>query len=386
MKNVRHDRFGTQGHFKVNGRQYTRRWKASEVPDRSVRERLAREWATRARAHVVLDQPIPEAAGPRFEADVERYLDAVTSMPSFSDRKYHMRQWTIVFQGRERNTITPLEIRTQLERWRGTLAPSSVNKRRTALMSFYTLLNGRSGYNPVRDVTKYPEEEEIRAQHPYTILRILSFMRPSKTRARLMVILTTGWPHAQLKRLRPEHLRLDQARAYVTPRRKGKGRKGAWLPLLPAAVAALRVFQQWNCFTDPTKRNKKGEVITFSHSSMHSRFDHALKKLNAHRARLNLPALRIHPYDIRHTFGTALARRITDERAIQELMMHSRVEQTRRYTEAATAGRMELSIAQLLAPLAPASPKSTGAESASVEKNQRNVAEKAKKGGAPGRS
>jgi integrase len=346
MKNIRHDRYGTQAYFKVAGHQHTNRWSVSDVPKLEDRIKKAREWLNTARAYVTLDQPIPESAGPRFETDAQTYLDAVTSMPSYSDRVYHIKQWASVFRGRDRDTISPLEIRTQLEKWRQTLSASSVNKRRTALMSFYTRLNGRSGYNPVRDVAKYPEEEEMRAQHPYTILRVLSFMRPSKTRARLMVILTTGWPHAQLKRLRPEHLRLDQARAYVTPRRKGKGRKGVWLPLLPAAVQALRVFQQWDCFTPLDKET--GKPKPFSHSSMHSRFAHALGKLNAHRAKLKLPPLSIHPYDIRHTFGTALAHRMTDERAIQELMLHSRIEQTRRYTEAATQGRVERAVAEML--------------------------------------
>jgi integrase len=352
VKNIRHDQHGTQAHFGYKGHQYTKRWKVSEFPSEKERVQKARDWLTNARAHLALNQPVPESTGPRFEADAVLYLAAVTSMPSYSDRAYHIQQWTEVFRGRDKADISPLEIRTQLERWRRSLSASSCNKRRTALMSFYTKLNGRSGYNPVRDVEPYQEESEIRSQHPYTILRVLSFMRPSQTRARLMVILTTGWPHAQLKRLRPEHLKLEQARAYVTPRRKGKGRKGAWLPLLPAAVKALREFQQWDCFS---KVDEKGKLKTFSHNAMYVCFARALAKLNAHRAKLELPPLDIRPYDLRHTFGTWLAHRLTDERAIQELMMHSRPEQTRRYTEAATQGRLERAMVQLAASSSPGS-------------------------------
>lgn len=346
MKNIRHDQHGTQAHFGFKGRQYTKRWKASEVPSEKERIQKAREWLTNARAHLALQQAIPESTGPRFEADAALYLDAVTSMPSYTDRVYHIQQWAEVFRGRDKATIAPLEIRTQLERWRRTLAASSCNKRRTALMSFYTKLNGRSGYNPVRDVEPYPEETEIRSVHPYTVLRVLSFMRPSQTRARLMVILTTGWPHMQLKRLKPEHLKLDQARAYVTPRRKGKGRKGAWLPLLPAAVKALRDFVKWDCFSKP---DEHGKLKSFSHNAMYVCFARALGKLNEHRAKLDLPPLVIYPYMLRHTFGTWIAHRLTDERAIQELMMHSRPEQTRRYTEAATQGRLDRAMEVLAA-------------------------------------
>lgn len=341
MKNVRHDQYGTQAYFKHRGAFISHRWKASEIPNEKDREKTARVWLTNAKAHATLNQPIPDQRGPRFEDDAQTYLDAVTSMPSYDDRERDIRRWSDVFRGRDRNSVTALEIRTQLERWRGTRSASTCNKRRTALMSFYTRLNGKSGYNPVRDVEKYSEEEEPRAQTPFTIYRILALMHPSKTRARLRVILTTGWPHAQVKRLKPEHLDLKHGRAYVTPRRKGKGRKGQWMPLLPTAVDALKDFQTWEAF---------GE---FSHSAMHSAFARALAKLNARRKAHGHPPIKVRPYDLRHTFGTALAHRITDERALQELMMHSRIEQTRRYTHGATAGRVERALAGLASPSIP---------------------------------
>jgi integrase len=334
VKNIRHDQYGTQAHFKRNGHQFTKRWKRAKYPDKKDRERLAREWIDNATARVRLEQPLPDTT-PRFETDADTYLEAVTSMPSYEDRAFHILEWARVFKGRDKATITPLEIRTQLERWRERLSASSCNKRRTALMSFYTKLQGRSGYNPVRDVEPYPEYPELRAQHPYTILRILACMAPSKTRCRLRVILTTGWPHAQVKRLEPRHLDLKNARAFVTPRRKGKGRAGGWLPLLPSAVRALEEFVKWDCF---------GE---FSHTAMYTMFQRALGRLNDHRAMLGLSALTdIRPYDARHTFATFLARQPSmDDRSLQVLLMHSRAEQTRRYTEAATMERLDRALA-----------------------------------------
>jgi integrase len=330
MKGVRETKYGRQAFLRIKGRFVSQHF----PPDTADWELL--EWQNNARAKGQLNQPQRAPAGPTFADDAAAYLKAVTSMPSFSDREYHIEPWAAIFAGRTRNDITPLEIRTQLEAWRERLSPSSCNKRRTALMSFYTRLNGRSGYNPVRDVERYTEEEEPRAQHPVTVYRILALMEPSKTRARLRVILTTGWPHAQLKRLKPEHLDLERGRAYVTPRRKGKGRKGSWLPLLPSAVVALKDFVAWDGFGKD-----------WSHSAMHKSFRLALGKLNAIRKERKQPPLDVHPYDLRHSFGTWLAHRITDERALQELMMHSRPEQTRRYTEQATVGRVERAVAAL---------------------------------------
>lgn len=99
----------------------------------------------------------------------------------------------------------------------------------------------------------------------------------------------------------------------------------------------VREFAQWECFGH------------FSKSAMHKSFRLALKKLNAHRKRLKLAPVdeTLHPYDFRHAFGTMVAERVTDDRAIQELMMHSRPEQQRRYTEAATAQRVRAAVEQV---------------------------------------
>lgn len=351
--NIRRTSSGVQAYFKHHGEWISKHFATRDYHSIGERDAAARTWLLNARAKTQLNQPIEEPTGPSFEDDVGSYLDAVTSMPSYADRELHIREWAEHFMGRDRNSIKPIEIRTRLERLIADgYRPSSVNKRRTALMSFYTRMNGKSGYNPVRDVEKYPEEEEPRALHPFTAYRILAMMRPSKTRARLRVILTTGWPHAQLKRLKPEHLDLKNARAYVTPRRKGKGKKGQWLPLLPSAVAALREFVAWDCFTP---RDEQGDPQPFSNSAMHSAFARAADKLNAHRKRLKLTPLEVRPYDFRHTFGTWIAGRITDDRAIQELLMHATIQQQRRYTEQATAGRVDRALAtlQLSAPKYP---------------------------------
>jgi integrase len=349
-RNWRETGFGVQLYTRVRGR-----FVSEHVSEKPTAQAI-REWVRGQ--HVSIKQGIarPEKGGD-FEQRVAEYLESVAAMPSFSDRERDMKWWARAFRGRVPNALKPIEIRTRLERLRSTHAASSCNKKRTALMSFYTSLNGRSGYNPVRDVPKYREEEEMRAQHPMTVYRILSFMEPCQTRARLFVILWTGWPHAQLKRLKPEHLDLKNGRAYLTPRRKGKGTKGKWLPLLPQAVAALKEFIAWECFTPYDEKKKR--LVPFSHSAMHSAFARALEKLNAHRAALGLPELSVRPYDLRHTFGTWLADRLTDDRAIQELMLHSRPEQTRRYTERATAERVARAVRQVASQL-----KSVGKRSA----------------------
>lgn len=291
------------------------------------------EWKVEARrpAPTVTDQPT------LFAQDVTNdYLPSVTSMPSYADREIHMRDWAALFGERKRDTIKPLEIKKQLEAWLAEgKKPGTVNRRRTALMSFFTAMNGKSGYNPVRDVPKYAEDEEPRDQSLWTIYRILALMRPSRTRARLRVFTWTGWPHTQLRQLKPSHVDLQTPQAFLTRRRKGKGRRGVWLPLLPGAVIALK---------DLAARKGFGP---FSHTAMHKSFQLAVGKYNAHRARFGHAPIEVRPYDIRHSFLTWVADHVDDDRVLQELAMHSRPEQSQRYTRRATARRLERGIARL---------------------------------------
>src|SRR5690606_40877729 len=124
-------------------------------------------------------------------------------------------------------------------------APSTINHFRTALLHFFTVMNGKSGANPVKDVPPYAEHSDgiIRAHDYGTIYRLLALMRPSKTRTRLRLMAWTGWPHTQVMNLRPEDIDFAHARVRVSRRRKGKGAAARWLPsALPQTRAALERF------------------------------------------------------------------------------------------------------------------------------------------------
>lgn len=286
-----------------------------------------------------------EEGGKTFAQDAAEYLKLVKHMPSYDDREYEIKEWAKAFAGRLRAGITSRDIRAVLERWRktgradgtGGLAVSSLNRRRTALMSLWTTLDGKSGVNPVRDVPEYDESqnEQIRAFDPRVLYRVIARVgrrkvnKGVKTRARLRLMLWTGWPQAQIMRLKREHLDLMRERAFIVGRRKGKGTKNVTIPLLPGAIVAAKAFIAADAFG------------TFSTSAMHSAFARAVERENESRARKGLAPLEgCYPYTLRHTFGTEIAKRLTDERAIQELMLHATPLLTRRYTEAATAQRV----------------------------------------------
>lgn len=116
-------------------------------------------------------------------------------------------------------------------------------------------------------------------------------------------------------------------------RKKGAGTSARAVPLTNEAVEALREFIACNAFGP------------FSHSSLWKTFslarDAALEKYPKDRAHL----LGLRPYDLRHSFGTALYTATGDIRATQLLMGHSRVEMTHRYTLGAVDQRLAGAIA-----------------------------------------
>lgn len=263
--------------------------------------------------------------------------EKVKAMPTFIQRQQHIEEWIAIFGRRERKTIQPHEIDKALDSFAGTLSPASVNKRRTALMDLWTTLDGRHQANPVKATKERLEPEpEPRAPALATVLKVLRAMPTHtdyarKCRARLKVIAWTGWPHAIIKQLEPadrEHWKKGQA--FVKRRKKGKGARARWLPLLPEAQRALAEFHKVNAYG------------WFSNSSLHKRLTAACKAVK-------VPVLR--PYDLRHGLLTLVAVLTRDERAVMEMGLISTPKIARRYTEAATDPRVQAAVKDIAAQL-----------------------------------
>ena len=145
--------------------------------DRTTALRVIRAWQDTTR--VALRQQLAHTPAPRSGADetfrevAARYLPTITSMPSYRDRANDIHAWITVFGDRPHAAITPMEIRAQLERWRGRFAASTVNHRRTALQHVYRTLNGRRGHNPAAETEKYPEPAPMPRGVSYVVVRAI---------------------------------------------------------------------------------------------------------------------------------------------------------------------------------------------------------------------
>jgi integrase/recombinase XerD len=210
------------------------------------------------------------------------------------------------------------------------LSASAVNKRRTALMHLFTVLDGKGAINPVKAVPKFREPEPQPKGLPYALIEQLwTVMRDTPTRARLQVMAYTGIPHAQLQQIRPEDVDFVLGRVTVQGRKKGTGTKMRVLPLIPKAIEAFKAMAR----NDAWGR--------FARSTLHRDFRAACRRVPA----LKPIADRLMPYDLRHSFGTEVYRSSGDIRAAQTALDHSTSKLTERYTLAAVDERLAAALA-----------------------------------------
>lgn len=317
--------FGWRACVRVHGRLYTKRF----PPDATLTD--MKDWRAATRTDVLRQERTRPPSG-TFEDDIETYLAAVKAMPTADRREADLKLWLTVIDGtRARQTITGAEIRAALHHWRllgrrdgKALSESSCNHRRTALMHFFSVLNGKSGANPVRDVPKFREPDpQPRGLTPAQLETLFKAMPDSATKARAMVMAYTGLPPSTLARLTPAALN-RRAKALTVPRRrKGHGTKTRTLPLSPAALKA---------FTALTKHRAWG---AFSRDALRHSVQRAC-------AKAGVPVIRA--YDLRHSFGSAVYRASGDIRAVQALLDHSDVALTERYTLSAVDARMKAAL------------------------------------------
>ena len=293
-------------------------------------------WQEQARAEL-RGKPQPKAGS--LEADVSLYMAARATMPTATERKRHLELWTrLLGPTRHRDTVTAPEVRALLEGWQQAgSSPGTCNRRRTALQSFYTVLNGRTGYNPVREVPKRQEPEQPPRRLDYATFEAILALMPdtgqrlagesprasSQTKARLRVIAYTGLPHALVATIRPEHFLPAERILFVKGRHKGAGTGDRWHPLSAKGVEAVA-----GLFAAKA-------TGAFSRSSMHTSFTRAARKVDR-------PDLR--PYDLRHLFGQQVLRSSGNRAVTRDLMLHRSDKTTARYVAAEIPGELRAAL------------------------------------------
>jgi integrase len=292
--------------------------------------RAMRQWQEDARRDL---RDAPTAAPGSLEADLAVYLpikQATMPKNGYRERKRLMGLWLAELGARQpRGAVEPVAIRAALAKWEmGGWSKASCNRARTALMDFYNVLGGKSAHNPVRDVKRHREFRKPTPAIDYALLHLILALMPdmgqgikgmtkrevSQTKARLCVIAYTGLPHAQVMRLKPEHIDWAARVVYIPGRRKGEGQEDRYLPVSRSGLLALIDFADVDAWGP------------FSQSSMRISFQRAAAKVGR-------PELT--PYDLRHLYGTTMLDVTRNRAAVSLLMLHSSEAMTSRYTRGA---------------------------------------------------
>ena len=130
----------------------------------------------------------------------------------------------------------------------------------------------------------------------------------SAAKVRCRVLAYTGMRPSELMRYRPEHWdRTTDTLVVFT----GKGGRTRTIPLSTPAAEALKNLESL------------GAIGPFSMSTVRRAFIRAAERIGIRGVR---------PYDLRHSYGTALYRAAGDTRLVEEVLGHSDTRMTERYT------------------------------------------------------
>ncbi len=207
------------------------------------------------------------------------------------------------------------------------LARSSIARKLAVIRSCLSFLTrrGRLGKNPAREVGAPRLPKKLVAFLPVDEAQAL-LDRPAaesvgrkRDQAILELLYATGARVAELCGLN----QADLERIQGTVRVQGKGGKERIIPVGDTALAALDSYLALRRQGDgPLFRNRFGGRLT-------PRSVHRIVKASARAAGL---ARRVSPHTLRHTFATHMLDAGADLRLIQDLLGHSRLSTTQRYT------------------------------------------------------
>ena len=154
-----------------------------------------------------------------------------------------------------------------------------------------------------------------------------------RDRAILELLYGSGLRVSEVTAVRPEDLDLDGARVLV----RGKGSKERRVPVSDFAVTAVR---EWLTHGRPVLAAAPAGPVFVNRKRKPMSARDVRTMVDGYAGGL-LPGRRIGPHTLRHSFATHLLEGGADIRAVQELLGHSSVATTQRYTHVSRARLFE---------------------------------------------
>jgi len=335
-----------------------------------------RAWQLSAKRDFLLEAP-PAVGRGTLAGDIPTLLEQHIPEGRYrEDLRALLAHWAASPLGaRARMAITRADVLAQRKRWlEAGAAINSCNRRLSALRVLYHTLDatidGAVPSCPADAVTYLKEPKPEPRAIPVHVVRLILDSLPdqgraergqerptvSHTKLRLRVFAWTGAAPQTIARVTRRHLDLARGQIYLTPRRKGGGAAGAWVPLIPAAVEALRAWLDAGLLGTKGSASSMGKTwrVGIKIATEKAR---QIAAETGDRSWLDaLEGLPPHcrPYDLRHSFGDEAYRLTGDIRATGELLQHASLDTTKRYTARAVSDRVAAAITAMSAGLAAA--------------------------------
>ncbi len=234
------------------------------------------------------------------------------------------------------------------------LKKSSVGRMLSTLRSFFRFLN-REGYmdaNPAR-LMRSPKPEK-KLPRFLTVDEAFSLMdtpettgfRALRDRAILELLYSSGLRVGELAALNMDDLSLKEGMCKV----RGKGKKERLVPVGSKAVSALRAYMLERFLLKRSLKGrgaKQGEAAAANDALFINRSGRRLTERSIRRVVVGcagkaLSGRKATPHTLRHTFASHLLQAGADLRVIQELLGHSSLSTTQKYTHLDIAHLMDV--------------------------------------------
>jgi len=255
-----------------------------------------------------------------FGEAAEIFLDRSLSSRDFTTFK-HLVPW---FSGKCLTEITPLDIENYKITRARKVRETTVNRELNSLKSFYNkMINWElADINPTNKVRCFPEKKfaRLRYLNEGEIQRLLDECRLPHLRMAVLTALNTGMRKGEILSLRWADIDLENRYIHVEKTKTLKRRDIYINDLLFSALKSWRTHPD----TDP-------EVL-FPVKTIRRIYTEAVK-------RAGIADFRFH--DLRHTFASHLVMKGVDLATVSELLGHSSIEMTMRYTHLSREHKME---------------------------------------------
>lgn len=200
------------------------------------------------------------------------------------------------------------------------IAASTRASARSTFLAFYGFLHSE-GLRPDNPSLRLPVVKvPPHRPRPYTqeqIDRLLSTGAYRRTRAMILLAAYQGLRASEIASVHSDDIDVESGTMKVV----GKGGRTDYLPLHPVIVELTPTMNSGWWF--PARRGRTGHIKGQSVSDL----------LHDARERAGIVDADLTGHSLRHSFGTELVRRGANIRAVQELMRHSSLQTTQRYTQ-----------------------------------------------------